>query len=191
MATELFAQSGYRDEMGRSISREYFEKQILEGPYFGVPYAEGGKILVHRMPFGKVNPDRFYEETGHSQDFLSDKMLLVIFYPGKDECNSTGSGDNAKSFQKERKTLIKWTEKFNAVPPVYIYSDSSGLDKYGDTSFWKPDPNKIFEEEFFKFRYPCGSFVVLHPSGNYRAILGGYPLSQIQVALKKLYREYN
>ena len=36
------------------------------------------------------------------------------------------------------------------------------------------------------FQYPCGSFAVISPKGNYRAILGEYPTSQIDVALKKL-----
>ncbi len=177
--------------MGRTVSREYFEKQILEGPYFGIPYEEGGKILVNRMPFGKVDPEKFYEATGNSEAFQSGKSLLVIFYPGKDECNSSGAGDNANSFDKEHKSLMKWSEKFNATPPVYLYSNAAGLEKYANPGMWKPDPGNTFSEEFFKYPYPCGSFVVIHPSGNYRAILGGYPLSQVQTALKKLDREYN
>ncbi|MDN3202776.1 hypothetical protein [Algoriphagus sediminis] len=188
---ELLAQTGYRDEMGRTVSREYFEKQILEGPYFGIPYEEGGKILVNRMPFGKVEPGKFFEASENSEAFDLGKTLIVIFYPGKDECNSSGVGDNADSFEKEHRSLMKWAEKYNATAPVYLYSNPSGLEKYENPGIWKQDPNGVFADEFFKFPYPCGSFVVIHPSGNYRAILGGYPLSQVQTALKKLDREYN
>ncbi|MHA7128858.1 hypothetical protein [Algoriphagus namhaensis] len=186
-----FGQTGYHDEMGRSVSRDYFEKQIVEGPYFGVPYENGGKILVHRMPFGKVDPERFYTLTGNQDALNEGKMLIVIYYPGKDECNSTGLGNNAGTFDKEHKTLLKWASKYDAAPPIYLYSSPSGLEKYKNIILWQQDPEGVFASEFFKYPYPCGSFVVIHPSGNYRAILGEYPLSQIQTSLKVLRREYN
>lgn len=184
----ILAQTGYQDEMGRDVSKAYFEKQILEGPYFGIPNEEGGKILVHRMPFGKVDPIPFFEKTGNMKALEEGKSLIVIYYPGKDECNSSGDGDNADSFPKEHKTLMRWAEKGDATTPVYMYGNPHGLEKYGETVRWIADPDHIFQDQFFRFPYPCGSFVVIHPSGEYRAILGGYPLSQVQVALKKLNR---
>ncbi|NVJ85242.1 MAG: hypothetical protein HWE15_02995 [Algoriphagus sp.] len=183
----LVAQTGYKDELGREISREFFEQQILERAYFGIPDGMGGKMLVHRMPVGMVDdPFPFYEKTGNTEAFQEGKILLVIFYPGKDECNSTGLGNNAATFQKEHKSLLKWAEKYGATQPIYLYSNPSGLEKYEGMLPWQADPDRIFEKQFFKFPYPCGSFVVLHPSGSFRGILGEYPLSQIQVALKKL-----
>ncbi|MCS5490016.1 hypothetical protein [Algoriphagus limi] len=181
------AQTGYRDELGREISRDFFEQQILEGPYFGIPDGKGGKMLVHRMPVGLVdNPRIFYEKTGQLKAFQEGKMLLVIYYPGKDECNSSGLGNNATSFQKEHKTLLKWAEKYGATEPIYIYLEPSGLEKYEGLISWREDPDDVFRNQFFKYPYPCGSFVVIHPSGSFRGILGGYPLSQVNVALKKL-----
>jgi len=182
------AQTGYKDEMGRDVSKAYFEQQILEGPFFGIPDGDHGKILVHRMPFGKVDPLPFFEKTGNLKALESGKSLIVIFYPGKDECNSSGAGDNAESFPKEYKTLTKWSEKGDAAPPVFMYGNPHGLEKYGEEVTWISDPEHIFQDQFFKYPYPCGSFVIIHPSGEYRAILGGYPLSQVQVALKKLNR---
>lgn len=181
------AQTGFKDELGREISKEYFEQQIIEGPYFGIPDGEGGKMLVHRMPVGLLdNPQIFFEKTANSDGFREGKALIVIYYPGKDECNSTGLGNNASTFQKEHQTLLKWAEKFGASEPVYIYSDPSGLEKYGGLIPWQQDPDRIFQNQFFKYPYPCGSFVVIHPNGSFRGILGEYPLSQINVALKKL-----
>lgn len=182
-----FAQTGYKDELGREISREYFEKQILEQAYFGIPDGEGGKMLVHRMPVGLLDdPEIFFQKTGNEQAFREGKMLLVIFYPGKDECNSSGQGNNADSFQKEHKTLLKWAEKHLATEPVYLYANPSGLEKYQGKISYKPDPDSLFQKQFFKYPYPCGSFVVIHPNGTFRGILGGYPLSQVEVAMKKL-----
>ncbi|WP_288372682.1 hypothetical protein [uncultured Algoriphagus sp.] len=182
-----FAQTGYKDELGREISREYFEKQILEGPYFGIPDGTGGKMLVHRMPVGLLDdPAIFFQKTGNERAFQEGKMLLVIYYPGKDECNSSGQGNNANSFQKEHKTLLKWASKFKATEPVYLYANPSGLEKYKGLLPWQEDPEGLFAKHFFKYPYPCGSFVVIHPNGTFRGILGGYPLSQVEVAMKKL-----
>jgi hypothetical protein len=60
------------------------------------------------------------------------------------------------------------------------------LEKYEGIQEWIPDPEGVFSQYFFSFPYPCRSFVVISPKGNYRAILGEFPISQIDVALKKL-----
>jgi hypothetical protein len=182
-----FAQTGYKDELGREISREFFEQQILEGPYFGIPDGEGGKMLVHRMPVGLLDdPLVFFQKTGNDAAFDAGKLLIVIFYPGKDECNSTGLGNNRRYFRKEHETLLKWAEKHGAAEPVYLYSNPSGLEKYRGLLPWQEDPDRLFAKQFFKYPYPCGSFVVIHPNGTFRGILGEYPLSQVEVAMKKL-----
>ncbi len=190
--SELIAQTGYRDELGRSISRDYFEKQIIEGPYFGVPYDEGGKILVHRMPFGKVDdPMKFYESINELEAYEQGLSLVVIFYPGADECNSNSRDFEVSAMKKADKSLKKWAEKGEALPPIYLFENSGGLMDYVDFMDWQEDPRNVFQQEFFKYPYPCKSFVVLHPSGNYRAILGDFPWSQVDQALKKLNKAYN
>jgi hypothetical protein len=72
------------------------------------------------------------------------------------------------------------------VTPLYIYKNPHGLEKYQGIQQWGADPDGLFEKQFFPFHYPCGSFVVISPKGKYRGILGEYPISQIDVALKKL-----
>ncbi|MDF2158499.1 hypothetical protein [Algoriphagus sp. CAU 1675] len=185
--TGAYSQTVYKDELGRVIGREAFEKKIIEGPYFGVPGENPGeKIIVYRMPFGKVDPEIFYEKTGMQSALVNGKSLVVIFYPGKDECNSTGQHIKPSFLKKSHQSLLKWTEKRNAVEPVYLFKNPHGLEKYKGIMEWQEDPEGIFEKEFFKYPYPCRSFVVIHPSGEYRAILGEFPDSQIDVALKIL-----
>jgi len=70
------AQTGYKDELGREISREYFEKQILEQAYFGIPDGEEGKMLVYRMPVGLLDdPEIFFEKTGNKGAFKKARCL--------------------------------------------------------------------------------------------------------------------
>jgi hypothetical protein len=184
-----FAQKIYRNEMGGIITRESYEDQILNGPYFGVPGNDPDEqVLIHRMPFGKVdNPNMFYQALGLEPVSEPGKPLVVIFYPGKDECNSTGSNEgNTKAYKKAHEWLVKNIAKKGGNGPIYLYKNPSGLEKYAGIMTWIPDPSQLFEQTFFKFHYPCRSFVVIDSSGNYRAILGEFPNNQIIEALKKL-----
>lgn len=186
LTIQSFSQT-YRDELGKRITREEFEQKITEGPYFGVP-AENPqeKKLVYRMPFGMVDAGVFYEKLGLEDARKEGKSLIVVFYPGKDECNSTGLGNNPATFQKNHQDVVKYAEKHQAVSPVYVYKNPHGLEKYQGIMEWIPDPEGVFEKQFFQFHYPCKSFVVITSTGQYRAILGEFPISQIDVALKKL-----
>lgn len=178
----------YRNEMGGLISREVFEEKITNGPYFGVPSAvPNEKALLHRMPFGKVEPLPFYQALGMEEALKARKSLVIIYYPGKDECNSTGSQANdVARFRKNHEYLFKGASKKAAESPVYIYKNPNGLEKYEGIINWIPDPEGIFEKKFFRYPFPCRSFVVIHPSGEYRSILGEFPDSQVMLALKIL-----
>lgn len=182
---EVFSQS-YFNEFGRKITRMDYEEKILNGPYFGVPgELEGDMKLVHRMPAGVTDARLIYEKLGLKQEYAAGKPIIVLYYPGKDECNSTGSTD-AAYLKNKHKAVVRYSEKHNTVAPFYFYKNPHGLEKYEGIVEWKADPEGLFEKMFFQFPYPCGSFVVISPKGNYRAILGEYPVSQIDVALKKL-----
>lgn len=188
LAWNSFGQTVYRNEMGGLITQEEFEEKITNGPYFGVPGSVSNeKLLIHRMPFGHVEPDLFYKVLGMEEALKEGKSLVVIFYPGKDECNSTGSQANdIAHFKKSHEYLINATAKKEAAEPIYLYKNPHGLEKYKGIMEWVPDPDATFEKNFFKYPYPCRSFVVIHPSGEYRAIFGDFPDSQIIQALKIL-----
>ncbi len=177
----------YFNELGKRITYADYEKKILSGPYFGVPGEKpGDQKLVHRMPTGLTNARLFYEKLGMLADFHAGRPLVVIFYPGKDECNSAASTSDPKLLRTNHEAVLKYAKKFGTAPPVYLYQQAHGLEKYAGIHTWIPDPEGAFARQFFQFPYPCKSFVVISPKGNYRAILGEFPISQISVALKKL-----
>ena len=186
LSIPLQAQS-YFNELGKRITYADYEQKILSGPYFGVPGEKpGDQKLVHRMPTGLTNARMFYEKLGMLSDFQAGRPLVVIFYPGKDECNSAASTSDPKLLRTNHETVLKYAKKFGTAPPVYLYQQAHGLEKYVGVHTWIPDPEGVFATHFFQFPYPCKSFVVISPKGNYRAILGEFPISQIAVALKKL-----
>jgi hypothetical protein len=177
----------YFNEFGKRTTKQDDEEKILNGPYFGIPGEEAGAMkLIHRMPTGLVDSQRIYQKLGLEDEFRAGKPLIVIYYPGKDECNSTGLGNTPESLRKNVKSVARYAEKHKAVTPLYIYKNPHGLEKYQGIQQWGADPDGLFEKQFFPFHYPCGSFVVISPKGKYRGILGEYPISQIDVALKKL-----
>ena len=183
---QLTAQS-YFDERGKRILYPEYEEKILSGPYFGVPGKQSGDMrLVHRMPVGLTDARLFYEKLGKMDAFKAGQPLVVIFYPGKDECNSAASTSDPKLLRSNHEAVLKYAQKFDTATPVYLYQQPHGLEKYAGIQTWLPDPEGIFATHFFQFPYPCKSFVVISPKGNYRAILGEFPISQISVALKKL-----
>ena len=186
LSIQLQAQS-YFNELGKRITYADYEQKILSGPYFGVPGEKpGDQKLVHRMPTGLTNARLFYEKLGMLSDFHAGRPLVVIFYPGKDECNSAASTSDPKLLRTNHEAVLKYAKKFGTAPPVYLYQQPHGLEKYAGIQTWIPDPEGVFATHFFQFPYPCKSFVVISPKGNYRAILGDFPISQISVALKKL-----
>lgn len=186
LSIQLQAQS-YFNELGKRITYADYEQKILSGPYFGVPGEKpGDQKLVHRMPTGLTNARLFYEKLGMLSDFHAGRPLIVIFYPGKDECNSAASTSDPKLLRTNHEAVLKYAKKFGTAPPVYLYQQPHGLEKYAGIQTWIPDPEGVFATHFFQFPYPCKSFVVISPKGNYRAILGDFPISQISVALKKL-----
>ncbi|SDA46712.1 hypothetical protein SAMN03080617_00548 [Algoriphagus alkaliphilus] len=177
----------YYNETGKRILQGDYEEKILNGPYFGVPGDEEGVMkLVHRMPAGLVDAKFIYQKLGLEDAYSAGRPLIVLYYPGKDECNSTGLGNTPESLRKKVKAISRYAEKHDAVAPLYFYKNPHGLEKYQGIQQWTADPDGLFENQFFPFHYPCGSFVVISPKGKFRAILGEYPISQIDVALKKL-----
>ncbi|OOG68608.1 hypothetical protein [Algoriphagus sp. A40] len=177
----------YFNESGKQILYSEYEDMILNRAYFGIPADEKGNMkLVHRMPVGITDSKMIYEKLGLQQEFSAGQPLIVIYYPGKDELNSTGLGNTPSGLKKSVKTVARYAKNHDAVPPLYIYKNPHGLEKYQGIQDWKADPDQLFEKLFFPYTYPSGSFVVISPKGNFRGILGEYPLSQIDVALKKL-----
>lgn len=101
------------------------------------------------------------------------KPVVIIYHPGKDPCNSSGSATrrDRKSFHKD---LTEGILELEANPPVYLYKDKEGLEKYDGIIDWHKDPGGIAEKLFFRQHYPCSSFVVISPTGDYLSRFGEF-----------------
>jgi len=111
------------------------------------------------------------------QTLERDKMIVIIYHPGLDKCNSTGTAtlSTRKLWYKEMERKLNRIADINT---VYIYKNDEGLKKWRKAN-WTEDKNQIIERLFFKYHYPCGSFTVVHPSGHYKSGLGEYSKSWV------------
>ncbi|HET8838754.1 MAG TPA: hypothetical protein VFM82_07160 [Flavobacteriaceae bacterium] len=127
-----------------------------------VPREESGTIANKQIFFG-------FLEKELNVELDSTLPIVIIFYPGKDTCNSGGiatKADRKRWYGELEKGLQKIANK-----PIYIYKDKEGLEER-DVLQWKPDPDGTIERLFFKHHYPCSSFVVISENGNYISVFG-------------------
>jgi len=113
------------------------------------------------------------------------KTITIIYYPGKDPCNSSGTAtkNSRKIWYRELERKLR---KITDTEPIYIYKDKEGIDKYPDTMDWYKDPYQIIEKLFFKYHYPCSSFVVISKTGEFSSYFGEVSKENVWEAAEKM-----
>lgn len=106
-----------------------------------------------------------------NQDIDSNKPLIIIYYPGKDPCNSSGSSTR-KSTRNWFNRMEKGIDKIEESNLVYVYKDSTGLyGRHDGFKVWIKDPHRIVERIFFTKNPPCGGYTVISKNGEYLSLL--------------------
>ncbi len=167
----------YFDENNIEISKKDFNKKKKTGKLLEITIDSINRKLTTRERRGTLNNmPKFIEtlETGLNTVLESNKPIAIIFYPGKDPCNSGGTGKKEwiKNWYKQ---LEDGLQQVAQIKPLYIYKDSKGLENYDGLLDWKQDPNQFIEHLFFKHHYPCSSFVVISSKGDYISYFGEFP----------------
>ena len=104
----------------------------------------------------------------------SSKPIVIIYYPGKDWCNSSGSATR-RTVRKSFNEMEKGINKIKESTIIYIYKDTVGL--YGKNDGfkeWIQDPGNHIERLFFQHFYSCSSFVVISEKGDYISYFGEF-----------------
>ena len=65
------------------------------------------------------------------------------------------------------------------ISQYFIFKDEKSVNNFGKYFKWYLDKNQLIEKTFFKFHYPCGSYVIIRPNGNYYSQRGEYNISLI------------
>tara|TARA_B100000953_G_scaffold299413_1_gene299229 strand:- start:605 stop:1162 length:558 start_codon:yes stop_codon:yes gene_type:complete len=149
---------------------------------------EATKKIYPVERFGQLNRsvlDSVLKNSGNIS-IDSNKPLVIIYYPGKDKCNSSGS-----STRRSTKVWYNKMEKgINKIEPsniVYVYKDSTDLfERHDGFKDWKRDPNKVIEKTFFKTHPPCGGYILISDSGRYISHLAEFDKKFLWQRLEQL-----
>lgn len=176
-STSKTAKTKYFDENNNQISKSKFTQirsthLLLEIPGDSINH----KKLIKREKFGQISDRPLLQlvlEKATNQKLDSLKPIVIIYYPGKDTCNSSGS------YSTEPKSL--WYEilengiyNIAQTKPLYIYKNYEGLKKDEGFIDWHKDPGATIERLFFQHHYPCSSFVVISKKGEYISYFGEF-----------------
>ncbi|TXF79046.1 hypothetical protein [Chryseobacterium sp.] len=175
----------YFNQDNIKISKSEFQTKRDSGEFLEIPGDSLNSLkLVFREEEGSITDiEDLYEKLASASEVEINKTkpLVIIFHPGEDRCNSSGSTD-IKSSKKWYAELDQGVFKIIGTNPIYIYKNKSGLLK--DKSFlpWNLDPDGTVERLFFKNHYPCGSFTVISPNGTYISYFGEFPKEYVWAA---------
>lgn len=167
----------YFDENNVEISKSKFNRIRSTNKLLDIPGDSiNHKKLTLREKRGKINDRKSLElllEKATDRELDSDKPIVIIYYPGKDRCNSSGT-TNTEWIKNWYGQLEDGLNQVAEVKPLYIFKDNDGLEKYNGILNWKKDPEKTIERLFFEYHYPCSSFVVISKNGDYISYFGEF-----------------
>lgn len=130
-------------------------------------------ILYQRKTKGKLSAEEL-EKLNISllnKGSLNNNITIIIFYPGKDNCNNSNSISTWNVFDND---FLKKVEKKN-LNNFWIYKSDEDLKYYHPKKVdWKNDDDQVIEKTFFKMHYPCFSSAVIDKEGNYILNLGEF-----------------
>jgi hypothetical protein len=177
----------YFDENNIEISKSKFNQIVSTNRLLDIPGDSANhKKLTLREKRGKITNRTLLKsllEKEINQELDSNKPIVIVYYPGKDPCNSSGYAT-----KESRKIWFGQLEDgINQVAqtkPIYIYKDNDGLEKYDGVLTWHKDPEGIIERLFFEYHYPCSSFVVISKNGDYISFFGEFGKKYIWEATK-------
>lgn len=167
----------YFDENNVKISKSKFNRIRSTNKLLDIPGDSANhKKLTLREKRGKITNRALLEsllEKETNQELDSNKPIVIIYYPGKDLCNSSSSATK-ESIKIWFGQLEDGINQVAQTKPIYIYKDNNGLQKYDGVLTWHKDPERTVEKLFFKYHYPCSSFVVISKDGNYISYFGEF-----------------
>jgi len=167
----------YFDENTIEISKKAFNKKRQTRKYLPITIDSTTLKLTTREKRGTLNNmSKFFEtlEAGLNTKLDTSKPIAIIFYPGEDDCNNSGT-TNKEWIKNWHEQLEDGLEQVAQIKPLYVYKNSKGIEDYDGLLDWKQDPNQFIEQLFFKHHYPCKSFVVISGKGDYISYFGEFP----------------
>lgn len=179
----------YFDENNLEINKSKFDRIRSTNKLLDIPGDSANhKKLILREKRGKITNRVLLEsllEKEINQEIDSTKPIVIIYYPGKDPCNSSTS-TTKEAIQFWYGQLEDGITQIAKTKPIYIYKKKEGLEKYDGVITWHKDPEQTIERLFFEHHYPCNSFVILSKDGNYISYFGEFGKEQVWEAIQSI-----
>lgn len=164
------------------ITKKEFDKIKKEDGYLKLKFTADTVLVnvnVKRVKKGKISIsllDSIKSNLSSDSEYFNKNDIVVInYYPGKDNCNTTGNKNSAKlNFN----FYFKRIKKQKNVKQFFVYKSIEGTESYGDLD-WLNDKEGFIENIFFPIHYPCGSFVLIDSKGNYYCYRSEYNFEEI------------
>ena len=182
-----------------SISKNEFENKVKNKQAYEIPSKrKNTKRLVERTQYGIIQQkEAFYKKLNASlqREIELNDYLIVNYYPGKDNCNTSGIKyvkDDAYYERMKKRKLAENNILKNITPNfkrLLIYQKD--VEKPDDQTSFAYDPDGLFEKMFFRYHYPCNSIVVIAPDGKYASYFGEHGSRTKYLLLKTLIKNEN
>lgn len=179
----------YYDDQFQETSKDAFNLLLKKDGFRANQYDledETAYILYQTKTRGKLTEDEFKNIKLYlnKMNALKDGLIVLVFYPGKDNCNGTDRESTWTIFDKDYQKELK---KLNIENSFWLFKDDEGLKYYHPKKInWTKDNERLVEKTFFKMHYPCFSSVVINENGNYISNLGEFGKQDILNDIKEL-----
>lgn len=179
----------YFDEDSNQMNRSEFLKTNNGSNYFYQTFDIDTAYLsisFKRKNHRKLKSDQLKElvstlEQVSKRDIKDSEFIVINYYPGKDRCNS-GKTQSSKNFTS---AYLKQLNKIAPVSQFWIYKSIEETETNNNMD-WLEDKNQIVEKLFFKFHFPCFSFVVIKPNGEFISYYGEHAMQTVLDVIKEL-----
>ena len=180
----------YFNESYNSISKIEYENRKWK---YGLLDIQGDsvnhKLLSLRENKGTIQNRNYLDSLltlSANKKIDSTKPLVILYYPGKDPCNSSGSSTR-RTEKRWLDKMEKGISKIRESNIIYVYKTQDGLiDGFRE---WIKDPQQTIESLFFKRHYPCSSFVVISENSEFISHFGEFSKESVWKALKLITNE--
>ncbi len=174
----------YSDEDLNELTKEKYISNPLKKRFFEYKTENDSLIIytrVARNKVGRISKNDLTKIKNQLQNTSkikidSSQTIVINFYPGIDNCNK-GPGNSTINALYNK--YIRKISKRKDVAQFFIYKQIEGTNKYSRKTKWLKDSHQLIERTFFKFHYPCSSYVIIKPNGNYYSKRGEYRITEI------------
>lgn len=190
-------ENGY--EISKELYKEEYRNRKYNISYLSITFENDTSYFikpVKRKNYGRLSDNQFEKLKSFIYNIKLDmtyqnKYSIIKYHPGRDRCNGGRVKYNGnKNHALGKKYIQKLQKSFN-IETFWIHKKDTTVNfKNSGWINWQVDKQQIIEDLFFKYHYPCGSFVVINnETKNYISIFGEYGASTVEETVEEMIKK--